>query len=49
MLLRWSSLGQIDGIPMIDRYEVVIRNSLMNMELKLPDTIPTNCTIPEIE
>lgn len=48
VLLRWNSLGQMNGIPMIDHYEVVIHNSLMNMELKLPDTIPTDCTIPEI-
>lgn len=48
MLCRWNPIGQMEGVPGIDRYEVVIRNQLMNMELKLPDTITTNCNIPEI-
>ena len=45
VMIRWKEVRQMNGIPAVDGYEVVIRNTVENVEMVLSDTIQSNCSI----
>ena len=49
VMIRWKEVRQMNGIPAVDRYEVIVRNTAENVEMVLSDKIQSNCSIPQNE
>ena len=43
VLIRWKEALQINGIPAVDKYEVVVKNTIENVEMVLSEKIQSNC------
>ena len=48
VIIRWKEVRQMNGIPAVDRYEVIVRNTVENVEMTLSDAIQSNCSFPNI-